>query len=413
MPASLRSSNLHGRCELCQALDDDLGMVPTSGKRRHTCDGPGRKTDDAPMIRHFVSRPATPGERGREFGEAHSVEIARSVEVYRELFARLAGSPVDLRQLGKAAMTTTRNFSSDAAAEIEGIARGASLPVWDVAALNARTEILATCRYKSRGECSTIVALGEGSAPILAGQTWDWHEELADGWLLWTIEHPDGRVVHTLTEFGILGKIGVNSSGLGIMMNLLHHQTDGKGMGVPVHVLSRTLLDSAHDLNQALVLIGSARTSASVALTLVSQQGEDKAAMCAEIYADGPGYLLPDERGILIHTNHFISVPASWGDRENVVGPDSFFRYEILQRRLRHRQLTSSADLVDTLSSHFGGGGAVCCHPDANAEYGTRYATLATVTLDIAARNITVREGGPCKVKREPPVSDVTAVAER
>jgi isopenicillin-N N-acyltransferase-like protein len=302
-------------------------------------------------------------------------------------------------------MTSTSNFSSDAAAEIEGIATGARLPVWDVAALNARTEILATCRYKSRGECSTIVALGEGSAPILAGQTWDWHEELADGWLLWTIEHPDGRVVHTLTEFGILGKIGVNSSGLGIMMNLLHHQTDGRGMGVPVHVLSRTLLDSAHDLNQALVLIGSAHTSASVALTLVTAQGNDKAAMSAEIYSGGPGYLLPDERGILIHTNHFISVPAAWGDRENVVGPDSFFRYEILQRRLRHLQPTSSADLIDTLTSHFGGGGAVCCHPEADAEYGTRYATLATVTLDINARSMTVREGGPCKVKRESPVS--------
>jgi isopenicillin-N N-acyltransferase-like protein len=233
----------------------------------------------------------------------------------------------------------------------------------------------------------------------LAAQTWDWHLEMANSWFVWTIEHPDGRVVRTLTEFGILGKIGVSSTGLGIMMNLLHHETDGGDIGVPVHVISRRILDHAGDLNQALTLVGSARTSASVALTLIAAQGTDKTALCAELYPGGPGYHLPDERGLLVHTNHFLTLPAALGDCENSIGPDSFFRYEILKRALRNKQPTSTNDLFQTLNSHLGGGGAICCHPDEHGEFGDRYATLATVALDVARADMTVHEFGPCSTQ--------------
>jgi isopenicillin-N N-acyltransferase-like protein len=374
--------------ETCFRRTDHEACQISVGKRRE----PSGET----MIRTFVSRPASPRVRGEEFGEAHATQIAGALERYRELFARLGGASLDLQQLGDEVMSTTTAFSNDCADEITGIAAGAGLPVWSVAVLNARTEILARCRRTGRGECSTIVAVGEADVPMIAVQTWDWHEELSDYWLVWTIEHADGSVVHTLTEFGILAKIGVNSRGLGVMMNLLHHEKDGTGIGVPVHILARRILEGANDLNQSLNLVATSSASASAALTVLAAQGADKVALSVEIYPGGPGYILPDDRGILIHTNHFVSAPGAWGDRENVIGPDSFFRYEILRRRLREVEPASAADLIAALVSHFGGGGAICCHPDADAEFGTRYATLATVTLDVKAGHMTVQEGGPC-----------------
>jgi isopenicillin-N N-acyltransferase-like protein len=344
----------------------------------------------------FVSPPATPAVRGQVFGEANATQIAATFERYRALFAHVGGGALDLPQIGAEVMSAVAAFSSDCADEITGIATGAGLPVWQLAVLNARTEVLGRCRRAARGECSTIVAVGDAATPIIAVQTWDWHEEMSDGWLVWTIEHPDGSRVHTLTEFGILGKIGVNSRGLGVMMNLLHHEKDGPGIAVPVHVLARHILDRATDLNQALTMIASASASASVALTIVAAQGPDKVALTAEVYPGGPGYLLPDDRGILVHTNHFLTVPGAWGDRENVIGPDSFFRYELLLRRMQNITPTSAEDLIGALSSHFGGGGAVCCHPDPDTELGARYATLATVTIDVNAGGMTVQAGGPC-----------------
>ena len=45
----------------------------------------------------------------------------------------------------------------------------------------------------------------------VALQTWDWHEELASSFHVLCIEHPDGHVVRTLTEYGIVGKLGVST----------------------------------------------------------------------------------------------------------------------------------------------------------------------------------------------------------
>ena len=57
-------------------------------------------------------------------------------------------------------------------------------------------------------------------------QTWDWYDAMSDGWFTWTIPFPDGRVVQTVTEFGMLAKIGVNDRGVGVMLNMLHHRND-------------------------------------------------------------------------------------------------------------------------------------------------------------------------------------------
>ncbi|MGN6678474.1 MAG: C45 family autoproteolytic acyltransferase/hydrolase, partial [Streptosporangiaceae bacterium] len=107
------------------------------------------------MIRHYRSAPATPYERGLDFGSAHSAAIAATAARYADLFAATAGRQVDALALGSDAMTAIRQFSAAAASEIVGIAEGAGLPAEQIAALNARTEILAALHSSHRGECST------------------------------------------------------------------------------------------------------------------------------------------------------------------------------------------------------------------------------------------------------------------
>ena len=248
------------------------------------------------MIRYYRSAPASPRDRGRDFGAAHALRIAETARAYDALFAATAGQAVDVGPLGDEALASIREFSAACAAEIEGIAEGAGLPAGQVAALNARTEILATLRVRQRGECSTVVRLGDQGQPPLALQTWDWHDRFADSWLVWTVEHPDGHVVHTLTEYGVLGKIGVSSAGLGINLNILHHADDGGPARVPVHVLARNLLDSARNIGQALELIGATPVSASSALTITAAGADEPTAITAEVFPGGPRFVTPDRR---------------------------------------------------------------------------------------------------------------------
>jgi isopenicillin-N N-acyltransferase-like protein len=346
------------------------------------------------MISTYVSVKATPGARGQSFGADHRAAIASTIRVYRDLFTAMAGEEVDLMQFGGEAMDAIGEWAPDLADEIQGIAEGAGLPPEHVAALNARTEVLAAIRSRSRGECSTVVSLGEDYAVAL--QTWDWHDSLSNLWFRWTIEHPDGRMVHTVTEFGIVGKIGINASGVGVLINILHHEADGGTIAVPVHILARSILDDAEDLNEALVRVASAPVSGSSALTLVQSVGQDASAVTAEVFPGGPKILLPDERGVLIHTNHFLSEAGARGERETLIGPDSFIRYDVLHRHVATRPPTTVGEALEAMTSHVGGGGAICAHPYPDAGLGDRYATLATVWLDIDNRTLTVREGGPC-----------------
>jgi isopenicillin-N N-acyltransferase-like protein len=348
------------------------------------------------MITSHLSAPATPADRGEAFGAAHADDVAGTIERYERLFAHLADGPFDLRPLGEEALRAIEDYAPDAATEIRGIAGGASVDPWAVAAINARTEILAGLGAPGRGECSTIVVLGPAGKEPVSIQTWDWHDLFADSWLVWSIEHPDGHLVHTVTEYGILGKIGVSSRGFGIHFNILNHRSDRARIGVPLHVLSRTALDTATDAGSALALLGAAEVSASSTLTVVGASAAGKTALSAELTPEGPRFVAPSQTGLLIHTNHFLDPLLAAGDLMPRVGPDSYVRHDVLNRALYGRTPLDRETLRTLMASHVGGAGAVCCHPAAGAGLGECWQTLATVALDVCGGDLWVRENGPC-----------------
>lgn len=347
-------------------------------------------------MRRFFSPASSPHDRGRNFGSTYAREIDHVLDCYSTLFRVAASREVDMDAMGMEALDAIRAFNPDAADEIEGMADGAGQPASLLAALNARTEVLAALGAVSRGECSTVVLLPpDGSSPISV-QTWDWHDLLTDSWCLWTIEHGDGHLTQTVTEYGILGKIGVNTRGLGINVNILHHRSDGGPIGVPVHVLARTILDKATNLGEALAIVGAAQMSASSVLTLIGATDKASSALSAELCREGPRFVLPSAEGLLIHTNHFLDVHSAAGDLEPRTGPDTYLRFDVLQRGLTGRSTVTRDDIIEVMSSHIGLGGAICCHPEDEAVLGNRWATLATISLDVANGTLNAREGGPC-----------------
>lgn len=342
-----------------------------------------------------TSAEASAGERGLAMGRALATEVQTNVAVYRRLFELRGLSPARAGEYGLRALERIGAWYPELVDEIGGIARGSGVPLADVAALNARTELLAC----GRGECTTIAATGTATASgePLAMQTWDWHEELAGGWFVWTIRHHDGPSVRTLTEAGIVGKIGVSDAGVGVLLNILGHERDGPPVGVPVHVLNRGVLDRAAGGGEALQMLATAPVSASSAVTVVAAD-EDGGIVCtAELSPAGAGFVTADAGGVLVHTNHFLVEPGRGGDRMAREQPDTILRLDHARRRLDRRTgALDEAAVTDVLTSHRGGSGAICCHPDANAGFGDRWRTLATVTVLPAAGRLRVRRGGPC-----------------
>ena len=354
------------------------------------------------MAPTFTSSVLSPYERGVELGARFASEIADTVGRYRRLFETLAVGPFDVDLWSARAWRTITEVAPAHAEEIAGIAAGAGLSPEQVASVNARTEILVAANPGCETECSTVVSLPPGRPPV-AVQTWDWYDAMSEGWFTWTIPFPDGRVVRTVTEFGMLAKIGVNDRGVGVLLNMLHHVNDAEAVaegriGHPVHLLSRAILDDAASTGEALVLASAARPTASTSLTVVDAAG---AAVSVELFPGGPGLLEP-ENGVLVRTNHFVSGAGRDGCLASSIGVSTELRRDHLLSVFAQRQPRSAQEIIKAMTHHLPDGG-VCRHPLSATDPVLSHRTLATVTLDVAGGTLDVRPDGPCGDRLAPP----------
>lgn len=336
----------------------------------------------------------SPRRRGEDRGRQAREGIARARKVYEELFAAVAagsGRTLDVPSLALRTVEATRAWAPELVEEMEGVAEGSGMPFRTIAALNARTEILAEAGAPRAGECSTLVRTGDTGTTTAGGQCWDWHQELADAWHLQTVTG-DARGFAGITEHGILGKIGVNDAGVGVLFNILGHTGDA-ATGVPVHLVARQVLGAAGSFAEAVALLAAAPVSASTVITVVTA---DRAAS-VELAPGRSAVIIPDDRGWLVRTNHFLDPDLAAGELRGRREPETYDRHRLLTARVReHAGPLGSDALVGLLAAHRDDGAEVCCHAPAEGTLGGRWATLATVAVDPAERRLLVHDGGPC-----------------
>ena len=348
------------------------------------------------MTRIFRSTTTDPRARGFEFGRVHSQQISANLAIYEGLFEKYATGTFDKLAAGNEALAATKSFAPDLYQEMLGMAEGAGIDPALIGMLNARTEILALIKAGTRGECSAVIHVPADSSTPTALQTWDWFCVLRNSWLVWEIPLADGSVTKTMTEYGIVGKSGLNTRGLGLLFTILRHVNDGKRIGVPVHVAARWVLDSSQNIAQAAQLLAGTDVSASSSINLVSYESGVSAAITVELHPGGPGYVLPNERGVLVHTNHFLAPGLSAFDTEPKAFPDTLLRHNLLQRKLAAMMDINQQSVLQIMASHSGGESAVCCHHNPMSEISGQYETLSTVSLDLISGDLQVHAGGPC-----------------
>jgi isopenicillin-N N-acyltransferase-like protein len=164
---------------------------------------------------------------------------------------------------------------------------------------------------------------------------------------------------------------------------------------MPVHLLSRRILEEAGGCDEALALARAADVTASTSLTFVDGAGPVGHAVCTELFPGGPGVVEPDD-GLLLRTNHFLSAAGAPGDLADSIGPGSRIRLMTLHERLDGRaDELKVEDVYAAMADHRDVGG-VCRHPEPELPAEQRSATLATVALDVTAGRLSVAAGGPC-----------------
>jgi isopenicillin-N N-acyltransferase-like protein len=352
-------------------------------------------------VHRFVSTETDPYRRGVELGRFGASEIRANIEIYTRLFTAV-GVPVDdLRLFGREAIEQIDGWAPELGAELRGVAEGSGAPLVQLGMLNARTEILAIVGETGEGECSTVVVVPDGAAPRSV-QTWDWHDESNENTLVVEYRRADGATVKYFTEFGLLGKIGLTSAGVGVHFNILNNTADGEHVGVPVHAVARQILDEATSLPHAVEIARSADVTASTVLTITAFDGRSSDAACIELSPGRTAVIGVDGSRLLVHTNHFLDGSLAEGDL-SLERSSTYPRY----RMLRERAATFAAAgadslaLAEGLAIHQEEGAPVCCHPDPALEFHQRWESLITISLDLENSALQFHDSRPCQVRRE------------
>ena len=229
-----------------------------------------------------------PEERGALHGSQLREKIEGVVDFYGDYIGmREADVFIAARHFKK----VIEDYSSEYGREITALADAAGIdPLW-IFAINARSEIV----QFGQNECTSAFFPQTG----LLGQTWDWFAASEDLIAVVQIELPDDHTIVMMTEPGIIGKIGMNSAGLGVCLNYLIDPQDRRGL--PIHILLRAILDSA-SMADASVRIAAAGTGRSGNLLIGAADGN---ALAIE-FRTAASHQLPVDGDVYLHTNHYL-----------------------------------------------------------------------------------------------------------
>jgi isopenicillin-N N-acyltransferase like protein len=348
----------------------------------------------------------TPHDRGRQYGSQARALVHLSVQAYQRVFAHYAGWDwATVRRAAAGFEAPIAGFRPAYLEEMRGIADGTGLDLADVLAINVRTEVMFAAKArqaplaskKAPAECSAFAVAPVPGQPgaTLVGQNWDWLLHSAQTLVVLEAGQDDGPDFVTVVEAGLLAKTGMNAAGLGLATNALVTDADAGEPGVPYHVLLRALLDCV-TVTDALAVLQAAVRSSSANYLIAHASG---AVLDVEA---APGdftrlYPLSADRGVLLHTNHFLSPRIHPIDLSLWDMPSSAVRLQ----RLRAGGVSPEPMTLDgfraLLADHADYPHGICAHPDPLEHPCERSATIASVLMDLTERQMWVAAGNPCQ----------------
>lgn len=350
-------------------------------------------------------------ERGEQYGALARDRIHESIASYREVFRRLAGLDwTAVCEHARVYADATGHHQPRMMDELRGIARGADLSVEEVVAINARTEFIIGARVlqgvsavAAPGECSAVAvtapATAEGVTAI--GQNWDYLAHTSQTVIVLETRRDDGPNFVTIVEAGLLAKIGMNSCGVALVTNGLATCRDVDVPGLPYHVLLRRVLDSA-SISEAVDALRKLPKASSANYLIASA---DDCVVNVEAWGgnDGRVSVLTPDRGVLVHTNHFLTVPAVAAAVPFELAATSVTRRNRVLALLAdaHGAITVE-DVKRSLSDHANHPLGVCTHEDLSVPEVERYPTIASLLMVPQSRRMLLADGNPCSAKYRP-----------
>lgn len=336
-----------------------------------------------------------------DIGFAHGQQAKKQIDVtistYKAMFYEFSGIEWDrARKLALNFEEAIRGFNPDYIDEIHGIAEGSGYDYEEILAINVRSELVFQGSHLTSDGCTSVAVTGDrgkGGKTFL-GQNWDWKVKMLEGIILLKIKKEGKPALATMTEAGIVGKIGCNASGIGVCFNAL--SVDAAPRGVPIHLILREILEQP-TLLKAMTVVSSNRIGCPANILMASKYGE---VIDFEI-EDGDFEALYPERGIITHTNHYVSprLPkANHKDTAKGKFPDTFIRRgraEMIMGSIEGE--IDEADILRVFRSHSDPSCSICHHESHNGDGSDGIGTVCSILMDLGAGKLRIAGGQPCE----------------
>ncbi|MGB7180827.1 MAG: C45 family peptidase [Burkholderiaceae bacterium] len=376
-----------------------MTSLTPSGQTVQSNQGHKTKAAKAPPL-HIIVR-GDAATRGRQYGQQTVDRIHRSLRAYRTMFETCDISWTEAQQRALLCIPLIEQTFPDLLEELQGIAEGSKVDFSSLMALNCRSEILppdylvratklAADQLPDAGHISecTSFAFARDGQPVWLAQNWDWVGSQREA--LVTLEaHPeDGPAYFTVTEAGMLAKIGFNEHGLGVTLNILRSANDGEQAGIPVHVLLRGLLD-CEDVSEATDLARGLQYAGSSNVMVADPSG----AIASIELAPNGARVLPSEGGQLCHTNHFLHPELAGGDSGLTGNLSTEARLKTARENI---STINDFDGIKDLLSHTGDGPeSVCRFPDTSLPSDAQVETVVGVAMDLSNKVLQISAAQP------------------
>ena len=316
-----------------------------------------------------------------EIGTSHGEQLRDSINtVYT--FYREVTQDIPLATLKKQAKLYQEAITShmpNVADEIRGIARGSGLELWQVAFLNARSEIMMNRAFHQQaiGECTVIYS----PTTKLLAENWDWYLELRDLACVVRAHQADGPALLFFTEPGLVAKVGLNSHGLGVGLSILESPTYEPG--VPTHIAIRALLDQP-SLPAATQVLEDPEMAMTSSLLIADNNGHS----CNYEFSGKNRRHLQHRDKTVIHTNHYLLSPEHNSEDSQILAI-SELRYTNMSHLATQGRNNCPTELLQLLTSLTVDQGGVYQAP--SMFQGRMMGTVLSICLDLTKLSLHIQ----------------------
>ena len=348
-------------------------------------------------------------EIGRQHGLQGKREVLHSLETYEKLFydyKRISWK--EAKEIALDHVAAIQKYDPHLVEEMEGVAAGAGVAFEDILALNSRSEI-ALAGYKGTAfsdGCTAIAISPPLTTETIIGQNWDWKGRQKESLLTLNIRQRSKPDIMMVTEGGMIGKIGVNSQGLGICFNAL--LTDKKSNSVPVHLGLRGVLDS-YTLGEAVSKIkqGQIASAASFIIGIDEGNGMGNGMACNFEVSPFGIDLVGGSKGRLVHSNHILSnfIKRKLRDMNEFKFDDSMIRKQRAEQLIDYAISTGLPINEETfknwLSDEFNAPNSINHYENTRAPEHRRMETVFSVIMNLSKKSMLLCIGKPTEGRYE------------